>query len=161
MLNLDDSFKKLGSSKQLKDFKSKNRHAFLYACFYVSDGRWQFDFYNPKDAIITTFEVSDVVKVMPVDKAFKHDKGKITELHIDKIKVGFDKAVDLVNKFVAEECPADKSFTKTIVILQNLDKNIVWNITLLTSTLKLLNVKLDASSGEVVSHCVESFLTMK
>jgi hypothetical protein len=161
MLNLNDSYKKLEGSKELKDFKSKNKAAFIYACFYVSEGNWQFDFYNPKDNMITTFEVSDDVKAKPIDKAFKHDQEKITELHIDKVKVNFDKAVDLVNKFVAKEYPGDKYFTKTIAILQNLDRKIVWNITLLTSTLKLLNVKLDASSGEVVSHCVETFLGMK
>lgn len=161
MLNLDESFKRLDASKELKDFKSKNESAFLYACFYVSDGNWQFDFYNPKDTMITTFEVSDSVKMMPVDKAFKSDKTKISKLHIDKVKFGFEKAVDAVNKFVAKQYPGDKFFTKTIVILQNLDNKIVWNITFLTSTLKLLNVKLDASSGDVISHCVESFLSMK
>ncbi|MFH1210785.1 MAG: hypothetical protein V1645_02600 [archaeon] len=162
MLNLDDSYKKLLGSKELKDFKSKNKSAFLYACFFVSEGNWQFDFYNPKDEMITTLEVSDKgIKVMPVDKAFKDDRTKISELHVDKVKMGFDEAVKLVNDFVSKQYPGDKFFTKTIAILQNLDNKVTWNITLLTSTLKLLNVKLDASSGKVVSHCIESFLTMK
>jgi hypothetical protein len=161
MPKLDMLFKKLSSSKELKDFKSKNKDAFLYACFFVSEGNWQFDYYSPKDSFITTFEISDAVKVMPVDKAFKEDKARMSELHLSKVKVDFDKAGGIVNNLVASEYPGDKFFTKTIAILQNLDSKVVWNITLLTSTLKLLNVKLDASSGKVLSHCVESFLSMK
>lgn len=159
MPNLNVLFKKLGSSRELKDFKKKSSQAFLYACFFVSEGNWQFDFYNPKDKFITTFEVSDKIKVMPVDKALDHGS-KISELHLDKVKVDCDQAMDLVRKFIAIQYPSDNFFTKTIVILQNLDNKVVWNITMLTSTLKLLNVKLDASSGKVLSHCIESFLSM-
>ncbi|MEM4267001.1 MAG: hypothetical protein QW404_03020 [Candidatus Nanoarchaeia archaeon] len=161
MPQLNDLLKRLNSSKELKDFKKKHEKSFLYACFYVSDGNWQFDFYNPKDEFITTFEVSDVIKVMPVDKAFKEDNSKISELDFDKVKLDFDKVMGIVKKFISSEYPNDSSFTKTIVILQCLDNKVVWNITFLTSTLKLINVKLDASSGKVISHTSESFLSMR
>ncbi len=160
MPNLNLLFNKLNSSKELKEFKSRNKGAFLYACFYVSDGNWQFDFYNPKDRFITTFEVSETIKVMPIDRAFD-THCEVAELDLKRVKVGYDKAVDLIQKFIGKECPGDKFFTKTITILQNLKKNVVWNVTFLTSTLKLLNVKLDASSGKVLSHTEESFLSMR
>ncbi|MFH1331749.1 MAG: hypothetical protein ABIH63_00500 [archaeon] len=160
MPNLNVLFKKLCSSSELKDFKGKHKGAFLYACFYVSDGNWQYDFYNPKDNFITTFEVSDVIKVTPVDRAFD-TASKISGLDLKRIKVDYDKALDVVQKFIAKQYPGDKFFTKTITILQNLQDKVIWNMTFLTSTLKLINVKLDASSGKVLSHTEESFLSMK
>jgi len=160
MPDLNVLFKKLSSSSELKEFKLKNKEAFLYACFFVSDGSWQFDYFNPKNKFVTTFEVSDVVKVMPVDRA-SGDNKKILELDLSKVKVDFDNSLDIVNKFVASHYSDDNFFSKTIVILQNFDGKIIWNVTFLTSTLKLLNIKLDASSGEVLSHCIESFLRMQ
>ncbi len=160
MVKLDMLFEKLKNSEEFKNFKKEHKEAFLYACFFVSEGNWQFDYYNPKNRLITTFEVSDNIKVMPIDKAFD-DKPKVSELALDKIKVDFNGAMEITKKVISSEYPGDNSFTKTIVILQNLDNKVIWNITLLTSTLKLLNIKLDASTGKVLSHCIESFLKMK
>ncbi len=160
MAELDELFKKLKDSGEFKSFKEEHKESFLYACFFVSEENWQFDYYNPKDGLITTFEVSDSIQVMPIDKAFD-DKPKVSELALDKIKVAFNEAMETAKKIISIKYQGDNSFTKTIVILQNLDNKVIWNITLLTSTLKLLNVKLDASSGEVLSDCIESFLSMK
>lgn len=160
MSDLDVLLKKLVSSKEFKEFKDKNKDAFLYACFFVSEGNWQFDYYNPKDKLIITFEVSEAIKVTPVDKALGSNS-KISELDLSKVKVGFDDAMSNLNGFVASQYPNDKFITKNITILQNIGGNAVWNITFLTSTLKLINVKLDASSGKVLSHCIESFLSMR
>lgn len=162
MPGLNALFKKLSSSAEFKGFKLKNKSAFLTACFLVVEGgSWQFDFYDSKSKLVTSFEVSDVIKVSPADKVLRDKDSAISELELPKVKVGFDKALKLSQDFIAFHYPSDKFFTKTIVILQNFKGSVIWNFTFLTSTLKLINIKLDAVSGKVLSHVEESFLSMK
>lgn len=159
MFSLRELHKKLEDSKELKDFKKKNEKAFLYSCFFISDGKWQFDYYNPKDNNITSFELSERIKEMPIDTLL-NKKAKITELSLNKVKVECEKAVGLSKEFITKNHPSDTSFMKEIVILENNEGNPLWNITFLTATLKLVNVKLDAETGKIITHSSESFLKM-
>ena len=42
--------------------------------------------------------------------------------------------------------------TKTIAILQNIELGQLWNITLVTSSLKTINIKIDAKTGKTIKH---------
>ena len=50
---------------------------------------------------------------------------------------------------------------KKIIILQNLDNKTVWNITYITDAFSILNMKLDAVSGEVLEQTIKPIIGYK
>lgn len=160
MLSLKELHKKLETSKELKDFEKKNEKAFLYSCFFVSEGKWQFDYYNPEDNNITSFEAAEKIKEMPID-SLVNKKAKITELNLNNIKIECKKAVEAAKEFMTKNYPSDISFMKEIIILENNEGKPVWNLTFLTATLKLVNIKVDGENGKIITHSSDSFLKMR
>jgi len=125
-------YKKLTSSKIFKDWKEKHKESFL--CSFIEINNVQFDFYNENETI-TTFTMGDNIEIKENEKIFK--KTKLNELKLDEIKLTKEQAL----KIIKEKYPKE-TFTKEIFILQN-PKEPIWNITLITSSLKILNIRID------------------
>ena len=49
---------------------------------------------------------------------------------------------------------------KSINILQNIHQGTAWNVTLVTAAFNTLNMKIDASTGEVLEHKLTSLMSM-
>ena len=125
-------YKKLINSKIFKDWKIKHKDSFL--CSYIVIDKTQFDFYNKNDTI-TSFTANDNIEIKENEKIFK--KTQLKELNLDNIKLKEESALEIVNK----KYPKEK-FTKKIIILQNTGE-LFWNLTFITASLKLLNIKID------------------
>jgi len=125
-------YNKLTSSKTFKDWKDKHKDSFL--CSYIVIDKTQFDFYNKNDTI-TSFTVNDNIEIKENEKIFK--KTKLKELNLEDIKLTKEQVLEIIRKKHPKE-----EFTRKIIILQNTEKPF-WNITLITSSLKLLNIKID------------------
>ena len=144
-----ESFKKLLSSKEYKEYKKNNPDSYLTSCFIIIDKtNWQFDFYN-KNNTITSFIINNKIEITKNQKIFQKEKTKLKELDLNKIKITLKEALKLIK--------TKDNFVKTIVILQPY----LWNITLITSTFKVLNVKIDAIKKEIISEQYESILNFK
>ena len=110
-------------------------------------------YYIRSEDRLASFLVSgDKVEFRGFSEVFKHPEQEgVNELDISLVKIGPEKAVQVAESLQSEEYPADKAFKK-VVILQNLDVGLCYNITFITQNFKTLNIKVSASSGEVVSH---------
>ena len=136
-------YKKLISSDVFKGWKFKNKDSFL--CSYVSIQSPQFDFYN-KDDTITSFAMNDEIEIIENEKIY--NKTEIKPIDLKKIKSSEERVADIAKKKYNKE-----TFTKQIVILQNSKKQL-WNLLFMTSSMKILNVKIDMNN-KIISETFE------
>lgn len=163
MNNLKALYEKVKESKEFKGWQSNNKKSYLCSFFMIlgdkENHHWQLDFYNPAKDAITSFLASDPIQLLEKDsKIFKSDKSKLNELNLDKIEIDFDEAIRLVEKVKIEKYPRENP-TKKIIILQKTNK-ILWNITYLTTSLNILNLKIDASNGDILEEKFSTILSL-
>ncbi|MBI4158927.1 hypothetical protein HY500_01565 [Candidatus Woesearchaeota archaeon] len=148
-------FKKLENSQIFKDWKKENKNYFLCSCFSIIDGKeefWQFDYYNKKSHKITSFKVDSFIEVSPDDDVFSDEKNLIKEIELKDLKIEIPELLDKLSRKYKEE-----GIMKKIVILQNSDE-LIWNISLLSSTMNLINARVSASTGKILEEKSESVL---
>ena len=151
-----DFFKKLEKSKVFKDWKKENKTCFLCGCFTIIDKKeefWQFDFYNKQLNKITSFKINSTIEIFPEEDIFSDVKSTINELDLSDIKIEFSEISEKLKKRY-------KDIVKEIVVLQNSDA-LIWNISLLTSTMNLINAKVSASTGKILEEKSESVLKFR
>ena len=119
----------------------------------------QFGFYNPESDTITSFKLEEEIKIVEEEKIFRKEKAKIKELKLEEIKINLEQAVKLIEKLIGEKYKGEQK-QKAIVILQVLE-NPTWNVTYLTKGFNILNVKIDAISGKILSEKIQSAISFK
>lgn len=139
---MKELYKKLTSSKTFKDWKNKHKESFL--CSFIEINNQQFDFFN-KNNTITSFMIDKNIEIKENQKIF--NKSKLKELKLDNILTK-EQVLDIIKNKHPKE-----TFTRKIIILQN-PKELIWNITLITSSLKILNIKIDMNK-KILSETFE------
>ena len=81
------------------------------------------------------------------------------KLDIKKVKTKLDKALSKVDQIKNETCPQE-AIAKAIIILQNI-KIPIWNVSYMTASMNILNVKINASDNKVINHDFVSMLKFK
>ena len=118
---------------------------------------WEFGFYEPKTDKITVFETHPIKKRQADDTLKKDDKA-VEALDIDEVNIGFNDAILIADNHAKEK--KETLITKKIIILQKLDKKILWNLTYITTSFKLLNIKINADTGEIMNSNLYSIYDM-
>jgi len=161
---LKTAIKELQKIKEFKDFKKKNPKAYLASCVVIVDGKnvgdWQVDFYIPKKHKMATFVLKDKVELKGEDDIFQKEKAEVEELELSSVKIDLNKMLKLLEDLRKEKYPGDFP-NKIIVVLQKFKNNMIWNVTCLTTTLKILNVKFDAKGGNVLEDKIENVFSLK
>jgi hypothetical protein len=116
---------------------------------------WELGYYSPSTDKLAVFETEPKVALKTVDDAFKKD-GSIAKLEMKEVDVSVAKAMELCDKLLSEKYSA-QTVTKRIIILQNLSGQ-MYNITLICMSFSLINIKIDAKSGEVIFHNLQSVM---
>jgi hypothetical protein len=155
------------NSKEYKDFIKKDSNYYLVHVFStvdsesVDNGLWQIGYYSKDTDKIVVFEDNnDAVFEHPPAEALKKDE-YIRKLELEKLKISRDEAVKICNNTIKENYPREL-FSKAICLLQNLPEfGNVWNITIVTLALGVINVKVDAINGLVVKHTKENLMNWK
>lgn len=162
-MKIKEIIKKLEESKEFKDWKKKNKEDYLVHLFNMfdnnSDGIWQIGYTN-KDSKVTSFVMGDEIEIMPDEKVFQEKKSKIKKLDISKIKISIDEALEKAEEFQKEKYDGNTPL-KTMVVVQNIAENILYNITYITRAFNTLNMKIDAISGKLISHEITPMLQFK
>jgi len=146
-------------------FKALEPDHYLVHIFSMMDAHTkdecQVGYYLKKSDKITVFEYLDgKIKITAPEEAFK-EKNYISPLDIGKVKVGMDEALQKADSLVKESYPS-QLLSKVITLLQNLPEfGQVWNITVITHTFNVVNIKIDAGSGKVIKHGMESLMGWK
>ncbi|MEK6917031.1 MAG: hypothetical protein AABW92_04770 [Nanoarchaeota archaeon] len=152
-MEFEDALKNLHKSKEFKDWKKTHKNSFLtYAFIMISEEvkkEWQIGYYNKGKDTISTFTVSEKIHKNPDSEILKGEG--IKELDPEKVKISYEKALEIAKKLQQKEYPPHTA-EKKMIILQKLAIGQVWNITYITKTFKTLNIKIDSLTGEILKH---------
>ena len=161
-MELKNAIKKLESSEVFKKFIQKNPHYKLAHAFTMVDkvqGPWQIGYYSQEKDRVVTFEVDKHITQSGEEEVFKKPGKKVKSLNLDNVKITLEKAVQIAEDTTKKKYP-NETTTKIIVILQTLDHEI-YNITLTTETFNMINMRIDAETGEVAACIIQSILSLK
>jgi len=155
------------NSKEFKEFIKQNPHYYLVHIFTTVDAdtidnsTWQIGYYSKDTDKIVVFEDhDDLVFIHPPEEALKKDE-YIQRLDLEHLKISRDDADIICKKTLKEYYPAEL-FSKAICLLQNLPEfGQVWNITVVTLALSVINIKIDANTGNVLKHTKENLMNWK
>ena len=153
--------------KTIEEVEESKEHKdeFLCSAFMMSvikdieNEEWQIDYYKKgKDRISSYKKVNGKIEqINKEEEIFKEEEAEIKPLEIEKVRIDFEEA----RKKGEEELKnRNEEANKIIVILQQEDEPI-WNITLLTTTFNMLNMKISAETGEVKEKKFVSLLNFK
>ena len=78
-------------------------------------------------------------------------------INAEEVKVDIDKALEILNNILKEY---NEEITKTIISLHKKDL-IFWNFTLLTTSLKVINIRINAINEEIILNKVNSVLEFR
>lgn len=162
--DITSEIKRLKSSAEFKAYVKKNPDNYLASCFKMGKDdlelvSWQFDFYSQKSGKITSFRMDKKI-TMEKDQEVFGKTGHPMRLGLDDVKMDFHEAMSLMQKLVRQNIPTE-SVNNKIIILQEIEGKTVWNITLFTSAFNVMNVRIDAKSGDILSQKCESILSFK
>jgi hypothetical protein len=165
-MDINNIISNVESSDEYKDFIKNNPHHYLAHLFSLMDSEhkndWQLGYYSKETDKITVFDYLEdgTLSIMPPQEAFK-EKNYIEPLDIGKVKVSKDQAIAIVDKIIKENYKAE-SLSKMIILLQNLPEHgQIWNITIVTTTFSVINIKIDSKNGTVIKHSKESLIGWK
>jgi len=163
-MEITDILKKLEDNKEFKEWKKEHKDSFLAHVFKMLDDAnkddWQIGFYN-KDDTITSFMITpNDIKIADTQNIFKRPEAKIQKLEKNKIKIDITEALQTAEKIQVKEFKQETPF-KIITILQKLDIGQVYNITYITQTFKVLNLRIDSSNGKVLHKKLTPIMEFK
>jgi len=161
MFSLKESLKKLESFGEFKKYKKENPKSCLTSFFIMlnegNKGKWQMDFYNPETHKIVTFVIAEDITKKPADEIFQKEKGKLEKLDLEKVKIDFKKMLEIAENSLDKECKP----TKKIIVLQTIEKKETWNVSFIAANFQLINMRIDAQTGEITSKNTESLLNFR
>lgn len=157
-----DTIEYVKNSNEFKEWHKKNKDFFLaHALILVDDDdTWNIGYYSKKrDVIVSFLSKEGKVEIQPEDTVFKKKGATVKKLDISKVKIGFEDALEQVNKLKEKKYKGHDP-VKRIVILQQLDM-LVWNITYVTKTFCILNAKIDAENSKMVTEGLTPIMQFK
>jgi len=173
MIDPKKDIERLKNSKEFKEWLASHEKSYLSDFFCIlddgssDDNIWQIDYYNPEEDTMTSFELpADKRKSCKLKEAsskiFKKENDKVEELNLSNVELTDVDVITLAKDKMSLDHPGEQR-TKTILILQNnRDANeIIWNLTFMTSALNMFNVKIKASSGEILESSLKSAMSLK
>jgi hypothetical protein len=150
-MEFKEIIQKAENTDEFKEFKKHHEEAYLVHIFKMSGVNPQVGYFSKKTKKITTFELGDSININE-EAPFQEQEHDIKELNIEKIKLDYDDALTKANE-VKKESYEHELVNKEIIVIQHLQEECqVYNITFITQAFKTLNIKINAETGEVISH---------
>ncbi|MBI5072407.1 PepSY domain-containing protein [Candidatus Woesearchaeota archaeon] len=147
----------LEAASFFQEWKQKHSTAYLAHFFIISDTEVQLGYYEPSADTIWTF-TSGITNIAEDKEIFKEQK-TIPELDMSKINISVEQAKQKAQEYQKEKYPSDP-ISKDIIVLQTLDNKAAYNMTLITLTFKMLNVRIDAENGNIISEKMQPIMNM-
>ncbi len=150
-MNVFQAIEYVEDSEEFKKFKGKNPDYYLVHAFCAINKpedkkEWLIGYYDKNKDRIVSFTAGEEIKKSEEEEAFKKE-GIVEELELKKVKISLEEAIKKAMKAHEKEHKAE-TITKTIIILQSINKKTIWNITLVTQAFTIINVKVNAETGE-------------
>ncbi len=143
-----------------RQFQKENPHYYLAHIFHTSGKgeSTQIGYYNPDTDRVVVFDIGSTITQQPADEVFK-DHPTVEKLDLEQVKIGLEEAMKIAEEFHNKKHAAEL-ITQKITILQNLG-GLVYNITHVTRTFNIFNIKIDAVTGEMLSEHTQSILGLQ
>ncbi len=163
-MEIKEIIKRLKEDEGFKKWKRGHKNSFLAHVFKMLDdankGDWQIGFYNEDDTITTFLLTENEIKMIKPTQIFKKPGAKILKIDENRIRIDICKALEIAEKTQVKEYEGESPI-KIITILQRLDIGLVYNITYITQSFKILNFKIDANNGKILKKTLESIVDFK
>lgn len=145
---LKDILRQLEDTEEYKRWREEHQNSFLSSCFIVDDQGWQLAFYSPKNKKLSTFLKDRLVQS---DTAIFKIKGEdVEQLNLDDVKIELDEAFAIADSELVNNHPGYKPVKKIIVLQKILQP--MWNLTYLTSSFYIFNIKINATNKNIISQ---------
>ena len=153
----------LENNSEFKSWKSKHKSYFIINVFVMLEPQQKIESiqigYSTKNGKkITSFIVSKDNIELFTDEVYKRPEKKLNKLNMEKVKTTISQAITQAEKQKQLIYPTEE-VTKKIIILQN-EKGEQWNITFVTKSFNMLNIKISATSGTLLEHKKTSLLQL-
>ena len=153
----------LNSSSEWKQWREIHKDCFLSYGFVLLDeankDAWQVGYFCSNTDRMTTFVVqSNKITVGPELEVMKDESG-VLPLKLNEIKIDDTSAMNHANQARLKSFSAEQPL-KIFFILQTLNIGTIYNVTFLTKSLRTLNFKISAQTGEVITQSSESLVQM-
>jgi hypothetical protein len=159
MKNFDSTLEEVEKSDCFKNFKDKNKDAFLCAGFFVIDyeqgsSQQQLDYCIGENDIYT-FMLEDSVNMKKAETLEGH-KENLPKLSLD-VNVDLDDAEQILKDRLQQENVPEK-LLKVIAVLQVFEDRQIWNLNCVLSGMQILRVHISCDDGEVLKFQKKSML---
>lgn len=161
-----NAYQILIDSKQFKSWQKNHLGSYLTHFYRTLDDQynltnyWEIGFYDKKTDKITAFVIGEKIAVKPEETPFRPEGLKIDKLDLKEIKLIFQQALEIFQQVRQHQYPRE-ILLSGFLILQNFQEKNIWNISFATRSFNILNVKIDASTKELVSHQLVNFIEKK
>ncbi len=163
-MDFKTALKKLKNSSEFKKWVFKNKKSYLTYAFTMIENseksEWQIGYYDKKLDKVTVFTINNNIKINPEQDIFKKPGTAVKKINLKDVKFSLDKVLKKAQTIKEKKYPKEL-VTKTIAILQNIELGQLWNITLITSSLNTINIKIDAKTGKTIKHELVSLFQFK
>jgi hypothetical protein len=150
-------YEELKKNVEFKKFQRDEKDYYLVHVLVPEDSnRLEFGFFNSKKNKIIVFKTNPIER-MGEDDAFKEGK-TITKIDLNKLKINYDEAIIKTQEILRKE-HSQETIKKKIIILQHIQE-MVWNITSICVSLNIINIRINAESGEIKRNHKDSLLNM-
>ena len=160
-MDLQEVQRVLEASDLFRAFKSQKPDAYLVHLFSMhgpgAPPTPQLGYYSPITGGITSFRL-DPLAQEPEDEPFNKGDSPLP-LDLSTVTVTPGDAEEKALLYQREHVPAE-AVTKVILLLQHLEQQL-YNLTLVTSTFNILNVRIDASSGVLLKSEFRSIMSLR
>lgn len=146
-------------SDEFKKFKAVHKDSYLVHVFAMKKNNVlekQVGYFDPHTQKITTFS-TEPIKLIGSDEALS-ENGVINKLDIKEIEVTLEDALKKTRELLEKEY-VGQTVTQEICILQHLNAQL-WNITLVTAAFSMINIRIDAKTGTILSHEAKSLMSL-
>ncbi|MBR9700274.1 hypothetical protein GOV11_00205 [Candidatus Woesearchaeota archaeon] len=160
MTDIHELIEKIEKSRPFKEFNKANPdHYLVHAFCHVKQdaGKVELGYYGKKTDKITVF-TTDPIESRPPEEVLK-ESGVLRELDTKILKIGLTEARELAEKHLKEKY-AGQQASQEICILQQAEVP-VWNITLVLASLNMLNLRIQADSGEITYEDMRNILDLR
>jgi hypothetical protein len=126
---------------------------------FNSTSQWDIGFYDQESKKVTVFTLNDAgnFEIKATDDVFATNANKVEQLKLTKDTLDFPLIIPPALKVIKDEYPNLQTILGNgFVILQTINNQTIWNISLITKQLTFLNLKLDAETGVKVASSNES-----
>ena len=159
-MDIQDEYDTLTQSDEYTTFNSVPNDFYLVHVYRMMDakvaGKIEFGFYSAEKDRMVIFETNPAKK-HDEEEVFK-DSRTIHELDLETVKISMDDALSIAEKTRQEKYKSEMIY-KTIIILQNLGTQ-VWNITLVSLSFNIINIRIDAETGVVMESNIHNIMSL-